>query len=73
MEISKVSVDGYRLLNGFQMHLRDELSLVIGKNNTGKTSLLNILSASLSRSQPGFTLEDFSVATQKGADWNPLG
>lgn len=65
MKISKVSVDGYRLLNGFEMDLREDLSLVIGKNNTGKTSLLNILSAYLSGSQSGFMLEDLSVATQR--------
>ncbi|WP_282856208.1 ATP-dependent nuclease [Pseudoclavibacter helvolus] len=65
MKISKVSVDGYRLLNGFEMDLRDDLSLVIGKNNTGKTSLLNILSAYLSASQPRFAFEDFSVAKQR--------
>lgn len=65
MKIAKVSVDGYRLLHGFEMDLRDELSLVIGKNNTGKTSLLNILSAYLSGSQPNFTFEDFSVAMQR--------
>lgn len=65
MKISKVSIDGYRLLNEFEMDLRDDLSLVIGKNNTGKTSLLNVLSVYLSGSQTGFVFEDFSVATQK--------
>lgn len=47
------------------MDLRDDLSLVIGKNNTGKTSLLNVLNAYLSGSQPSFAFEDFSVATQR--------
>lgn len=65
VKIAKVSVDGYRLLSGFELDLRDDLSLVIGKNNTGKTSLLNVLNAYLSGSQPSFSFEDFSIDTQR--------
>lgn len=65
MKISKIRIDGYRLLNNFNLDLRDDLSLVIGKNNTGKTSLLNILSSYLASSQPTFTFEDFSLSAQK--------
>lgn len=57
-------MDGYRLLSNFQLDLRDDLSLIIGKNNTGKTSLLNVLIASLAGSQ-SYVFEDFSIATQK--------
>ncbi|GAA1527076.1 ATP-dependent nuclease [Brevibacterium permense] len=64
MKIDKIRVSGYRLLDNFELELRDELSLIIGKNNTGKTSLLNILKSSLSGAQQ-YSFEDFSIATQK--------
>lgn len=43
MKIKKIEVRNYRLLKGFSLDLEDELSLVIGKNNCGKTSLLTVL------------------------------
>lgn len=64
MKIDKISVDGYRLLENFKLDLRDELSLIIGKNNTGKTSLLNALNVSLS-GRKSYSFEDFSTAKQK--------
>lgn len=64
MKVAKIKVDGYRLLNGFVMEMRDDLSLVIGKNNTGKTSLLNILSSVLPEGSPNFAFEDFSLGLQ---------
>lgn len=41
MKITKIHVNNYRILQNFDFE--DELSLVIGKNNCGKTSLLSIL------------------------------
>ena len=35
MKIKSLQVNNYRLLKNFQLDLEDELSLVIGKNNTG--------------------------------------
>ncbi|MDT3356694.1 MAG: ATP-dependent endonuclease [Bacteroidota bacterium] len=43
MKIEKIIVKNFRLLKDFSMDLEDSLSLVIGKNNVGKTSLLLIL------------------------------
>lgn len=65
MKIANVKVQGYRLLDNFELDLCDELSLVIGKNNTGKTSLLNLLSAYLSGTKPRFAYEDFSIPIQQ--------
>ncbi len=38
MKISKIKVKNYRLLKDFDIDLEDELSLIIGKNNCGKTN-----------------------------------
>ena len=43
MKIKKIEVENFRLLKTFSMDLENELSLVIGKNNTGKTSILSVL------------------------------
>jgi predicted ATP-dependent endonuclease of OLD family len=43
MKIEKIIVKNFRLLKAFSIDLEDSLSLVIGKNNVGKTSLLLIL------------------------------
>lgn len=43
MKIFKIEVENFRLLRNFSMDLENELSLVIGKNNTGKTSILFVL------------------------------
>lgn len=44
MKICSVRVHNFRLLKTFEIFLEDDLSVVIGKNNTGKTSLLIALS-----------------------------
>lgn len=43
MKIEKIIIRNFRLLKDFSIDLEDGLSLVIGKNNVGKTSLLLIL------------------------------
>lgn len=51
MHISKIIVKNYRLLKDFEIDLEKELSLVVGKNNTGKTSLLSVLQVFLSKNR----------------------
>lgn len=43
MKIEKIIIRNFRLLKEFSIDLEDGLSLVIGKNNVGKTSLLLVL------------------------------
>ncbi len=43
MYLSKITVHNFRLLKDFSVDLEQELSLIIGKNNSGKTSLLYLL------------------------------
>jgi len=51
MKITKIKVDNFRLLKEFEIDIEDNLSLVIGKNNCAKTSLLTILERFLSSDQ----------------------
>lgn len=67
MKISKIKVRNYRLLKSFELDLEDELSLVIGKNNCGKTSLLSILDKFIGKkgTTPTFSFDDFNIDFQK--------
>ena len=62
MKIKEIKVENYRLLKDFTMDLEDDLSLVIGKNNTGKTSLLSVMDKFLNQSDKSkFTYDDFNI------------
>ena len=43
MEIKKIYIQHYRLLNDFSLELKNDLSLIVGKKNCGKTSVLSVL------------------------------
>lgn len=60
MKIKKIEVENFRLLKDFSIDLEDELSLVIGKNNTGKTSILTILDKFLNEKNK-FSYDDFNI------------
>lgn len=60
MKIKKIEVENFRLLKNFSMDLEKELSLVIGKNNTGKTSILSVLDKFLNEKNK-FTFDDFNI------------
>lgn len=68
MKISKIKVTNFRLLKSLELDLEDDLSLVIGKNNCGKTSLLSVLDKFLGKRagiNPSFAYEDFNLDFQK--------
>lgn len=65
MKIESVQIKNFRMLQDFKMDLEDVLTLIIGKNNSGKTSFLSILQKFLSGSEPEFSFEDFNIQAQK--------
>ena len=65
MKIREIEISNFRLLQNFKINLEDELSLVIGKNNTGKTSFLSILEKFLLGSKQNFTFSDLNIGAQK--------
>lgn len=53
-------------MKDFSLDLEEELSLIIGKNNTGKTSVLTALDKFLNQSgRRSITLDDFNVELKK--------
>lgn len=63
MILKEIVVENFRLLKDFKLELKDELSLIIGKNNCGKTSVFVILDKMLNSSE--ITWEDVSLERQK--------
>ena len=62
MKIYKLEIENFRLLKKFSIDLEDELSLIIGKNNTGKTSILAVLNKFLNHSDKNkFSIHDFNI------------
>lgn len=63
MILKRMEVKNFRLLKNFELKFKDELSLVIGKNNCGKTSSLIILDKMLNSSKVMW--EDINLEWQK--------
>lgn len=62
MKINKIHISNFRILKDFKLDIEEELSLVIGKNNSGKTSILTILDKFLNQPNKGrFVFEDFNL------------
>ena len=60
MKIYKLEIENFRLLKNFSIDLEENLSLVIGKNNTGKTSILSALDKFLNEKSK-FTYDDLNI------------
>lgn len=62
MKIKKIEVTNFRLLEKIICTLEDDITLIVGKNNTGKTSFFEAIK--LATSTDGkFIFEDFSQST----------
>ncbi|HEM3473189.1 MULTISPECIES: ATP-dependent nuclease [Streptococcus] len=64
MKIKKINVQNYRLLKDFSLELKSELSLIVGKNNCGKTSVLSVLEKIINKSS-SLTWEDINLHHRK--------
>ncbi|HIH96388.1 MAG TPA: AAA family ATPase [Thermoplasmata archaeon] len=63
MYISRIKIQNFRLLKDATLDLKEDLSLLIGKNNTGKTSVLVLLEHFFENKK--FHYEDFSISLRK--------
>jgi len=64
VKITKISAGNFRALQDVTLDLRDSLSLLIGRNNSGKTSLL-VLFEKFYEPGSGFNYNDFPLAARK--------
>lgn len=63
VKISKIQAKNFRLLKDLKLDLEEGLSVVIGKNNCGKTSLLSLLNKFIGdkSSSNYFSYDDFNI------------
>lgn len=59
-----VQVEGFRLLEKVGIAIEDNATVVVGRNNSGKTSLTEAFDRFLGEQTGHFRLEDFSAATR---------
>ena len=63
MHIHKLNIVNFRLLADVELALEKETTLIVGRNNSGKTSLSEVVRRFLIDQNPKFQIEDFSNAS----------
>lgn len=63
MKIEKIKIKNFRLLKNSVLEMKDELSLLIGRNNSGKTSLLVLFEKFYNNDS--FQYDDFSLCLRE--------
>jgi len=63
MYIKNIDISNFRLLREVSLSLQKETTVVVGRNNSGKTSLTEIFRRFFSTKNTSFILEDFSLAS----------
>lgn len=69
MQLKNIAVKNFRLLHDAGLLLEKQTTVIVGRNNSGKTSLTEVIKRLLGDSNPSFRLEDFSFATHPNF-WN---
>ena len=65
MKIKDIAIQNFRLLENVELCLEDDTTLIVGRNNSGKTSLTELFRRLLEERSPVFRLEDFSLGTHE--------
>ena len=66
MRIHTIGIKNFRLLADVEMILEDQTTVVVGRNNSGKTSLSELIRRFLIDPNPTFRIEDFSSVSYDG-------
>lgn len=62
MQLDRIAIKNFRLLRDVELHLTERTTVLVGRNNTGKTSLTELFRRLFASGQPAFKLEDFSLS-----------
>lgn len=66
MHIHKVTINNFRLLANVELALEPDSTVIVGRNNSGKTSLAEVIRRFLVDTNATFQIEDFSNASYDG-------
>ena len=69
MRIKAVEVENFRLLRDVAVGLEDRTTLIVGRNNSGKTSIAELFRRLLGEKSLSFKIEDFSLGCHE-CFWN---
>lgn len=56
MYLKQIEAKNFRLLHDIQLLLENRTTVIVGRNNSGKTSLTEVMKRLLSDSSPSFSL-----------------
>jgi len=65
MRLHKIEIKNFRLLTKVELLVEEQATVVVGRNNTGKTSLTELFRRLLADTTPSFRLEDFSLSAHE--------
>jgi predicted ATP-dependent endonuclease of OLD family len=65
MKIRDITIKNFRLLEDVSLCLQSDTTLIVGRNNSGKTSMTELFRRLLADSSPKFRLEDFSLGSHE--------
>jgi ABC-type transport system involved in cytochrome c biogenesis ATPase subunit len=57
MHITRIYIDGFKRLNHFDLRLNEKLNVIVGDNETGKTSVLEAINLVLTRQYDGRNID----------------
>lgn len=64
MKITKIDITNFRLLDDITINIEDDITLIVGKNNSGKTSLFEIINLFFN-DKNRISFHDFSLNTHE--------
>ena len=65
MHLKNISIKNFRLLHDVHLLLEKKTTVIVGRNNSGKTSLTEVMKRLLTEGNVTFRLEDFSFVTHQ--------
>lgn len=65
MRINKIAIENFRLLQSVEMSLEQTTTLIVGRNNSGKTSITEFFENVIGDEPKKLRLEDFSAARRE--------
>lgn len=66
MKIKTIEITNFRLLKHVILSLEDHTTVIVGRNNSGKTSLTEIFRRLIGDKNPSFSIYDFSLSAMDG-------
>lgn len=65
MYISRIAIRNFRILESVELCLEKRTTVIVGRNNSGKTSITEFFRSLIEEGSPRFRLEDFSLGVHE--------